>query len=96
MPPGDDVALKDVMGEVTDDGDVKRTAALASPGNASRFVGGTAAGDTLLDGADCGPSPARLKALTVKVYETPGLRPAMRSGDVAVLIGVVAGVDRTV
>ena len=54
---------------------------------AATIVGapGTVAGVTVFDGADAGPVPTALVAVTVKVYAAPLVRPATVMGDAAPL-----------
>ena len=69
-PPGADVAVYEVIGDPPfEAGGVKVTAACALPAAATTSVGGpgTAAGVTLFDGADGGPVPTALVAVTVKL-----------------------------
>ena len=60
-----------------DAGAVQVTAALASPGTATTIVGapGMVAGVTAAEGVDAGLAPVALVAVTVKVYESPFVRP---------------------
>lgn len=70
MPPGDDVAVYDVIGEPPlEAGGVNATFACASPGEAIPIVGapGTAAGVTLLEAPEGGPVPTPFVAVTVNV-----------------------------
>ena len=70
MPPGEDVTVYDVIGDPPlEAGGVKVTLACPSPASARPIVGasGTASGVTLFEGADCGPVPMALVAVTVKV-----------------------------
>jgi hypothetical protein len=70
MPPGDEVAVYDVIAEPpVDAGGVNVTVACAFPAVAVPIVGGpgTAAGVTLFEGVDGGPVPTALVAVTVKV-----------------------------
>ena len=58
-------------------GAVKVTEALASPAEATTFVGapGTVEGVTELDGDDCDEVPIPLVAVTLKVYASPFVSP---------------------
>ena len=57
-------------------GGCQLTYAAESPGVAVTLVGGPQIqGTTALDGADGGPVPAAFVAVTVKVYDTPGVSP---------------------
>ena len=83
MPPGDDVAVYDVIGEPFGEGGVKAIPACVLPAAAKAIVGapGTPAGVTLFDGADAGPAPTALVAETVKVYAVPLARPPTVIGE---------------
>src|SRR5947209_20508256 len=63
-----------------DAGAVNVTVACALPAIAVTPVGapGTVIGVTAFDGADGGPVPTALVAVTVKVYDVPLLRPVTR------------------
>jgi len=68
MPPGEDVTVYDVIGEPPPEtGGVNVTVACEFPAVAVPIVGGpgTAAGVTLFEGADAGPVPTALVAVTV-------------------------------
>jgi len=70
MPPGEAVAVYDVIGEPPlEAGGVNVTVACVFPAVAVPIVGGpgTAAGVTLFVGGDAGPVPTALVAVTVKV-----------------------------
>ena len=70
IPPGEEVTVYDVIGEPPPDaGGVNVTVACVFPAVAGPIVGGpgTAAGVTLFDGADGGPVPTALVAVTVNV-----------------------------
>jgi hypothetical protein len=86
--PGEDVAVYEVIGAPpSEDGGVNTTAACVSPPNARMMAGapGTAPGLTLFEGADEGPVPSELVAVTVKVYAVPLARPATVMGEAAPL-----------
>ena len=72
-------------------GAVQLTVACASPAVAMTLVGapGTVAGVTAADGADAGPVPTTLAAVTVKVYAVPLVSP-VTVAVVVVPFGVVA------
>jgi hypothetical protein len=63
-------------------GGPKLTVAARLPAAAETAVGapGTVPGITLVDGADAGPVPAELVAVTVNVYAVPLVRPPTTSG----------------
>ncbi len=70
IPPGDEVAVYPVIGlPPLSPGAVQLTVADALPRTAVTFVGapGTVAGVTELEGAEGGPVPTVLAAVTVKV-----------------------------
>ena len=50
-----------------------------------------ALGVTLLEGADAGPVPATLSAVTVKVYAWPLVSPFTTMGEAAPLTGATSG-----
>jgi hypothetical protein len=83
IPPGDDVAVYEVMGEPFDEGGVNATPACVLPAAAKAIVGapGTPAGVTLFDGADADPPPTALVAVTVKVYAVPLASPVTVIGE---------------
>ena len=64
-------------------GGAKLTFACALPAVAVPIVGapGTVAGVTEFDGAEAGPGPTALVAVTVKVYAVPLTRPGTVIGD---------------
>ena len=66
-------------------GAVKETETEALPAVVAPIVGapGTVAGVTLFDGADGGPPPTLLVAITSQVTATPFARPVTTIGDVA-------------
>jgi len=69
-PPGDDVAVYDVIGEPPfEAGGVNATVASESPAAAAPITGapGTVAGVTLFEGSDAGPVPVEFVAATVNV-----------------------------
>jgi hypothetical protein len=68
-----------------EDGADHVTVADASPAVADTAVGapGTVAGTTVFDGADAGPGPALLAAVTVNVYAVPLVRPLTVADNVA-------------
>ena len=77
-PPGLEVTVYRVIAlPPLEAGAVKLTVAWALPGVAEAPVGapGTVAGVTEFEGADDGPVPAALVAVTVKVYAVPLVRP---------------------
>jgi len=99
MPPGDDVTVYEVTGEPPfDAGAVNVTAACALPAVAMPIVGapGTVPGVTRFEGAEAGPLPAALVAVTVKMYAVPLARPPTVMGDAAPLAVIPAGDDVTV
>ena len=74
------VAVYEVIGEPPlEAGGAKKTVACAFPAVAATDGGapGTVAGVTLLEGADAGPVPTVLVAVTVKVYAVPLVKPVM-------------------
>ena len=80
------VAVYEVIGEPPlEAGGVNETAACAFPAVAVPIVGapGTVARVTLLEGAEAGPVPAALVAVTVKVYAVPLVNPVTVTGDAA-------------
>ena len=98
MPPGVDVAAYDVIAEPPlEAGGVNVTVACALPAAAVPIVGGpgTAAGVTLLEGADAGPVPAALVAVTVNVYAVPLVSPLTMIGEAAPLVAMPPGEDVT-
>ena len=83
-PPGADVTVYDVIAEPpVDAGGVNVTVACALPAVALPIVGapGTAAGVTLLEGAEAGPVPTAFVAVTVNVYAVPLVRPLTMRGE---------------
>ena len=77
------------MGEPGFAGASQVTYAAVSPGVALTLVGGPQAhGTTAFDGADGKPVPVALVAVTVKVYETPGVSP-LTSVDVLLVVTVM-------
>jgi hypothetical protein len=99
MPPGEDVAVYDVIGEPpVEAGGVNVTVACEFPAVATPIVGGpgTAAGVTLFEGADAGPVPTAFVAMTVKVYAEPLARPFTTRGEEGPLALKLPGEDVTV
>jgi len=98
IAPGEDVAVYDVTGEPFDAAAVNATPACVLPAAAMRFVGapGTPAGVTLFDGADAGPAPTALVAVTVKVYAVPLARPPTVIGEAGPVALMPPGDDVTV
>jgi hypothetical protein len=77
-PPGDEVTVYAVTAlPPFDDGAAQLTVACALPAVAVTPVGapGTVAGATEFDGAEAGPVPTALVAVTVKVYVVPLVSP---------------------
>jgi hypothetical protein len=79
-------------------GAVNVTAAWAFPAVAVPILGapGTPAGVTLFDGADAGPVPTALAAVTVKVYGVPLVSPVTVIGLTVPLAEKLPGLDVTV
>jgi len=98
IPPGEDVAVYDVIGEPLEAGGVNATPACVLPAAATAPVGtpGTPAGVTLFDGADAGPAPTALVAVTMKVYAVPLARPPTVIGEAGPLAVKPPGDDVTV
>jgi hypothetical protein len=83
-PPGDDVAVKPVIGAppVGVVGAVQYTVAWPAPGAALTVVGAAGTIDvTPTDAPEAGPVPTALAAVTVKVYVVPLVRPVTVAED---------------
>src|SRR5688572_30742939 len=88
IPPGEDVTVYEVTGKPPfDAGGANATRACALPASAATAKGapGSVAGVTLLEGADSGPVPTAVVALTVKVYAVPLVSPPTTIGEAAPL-----------
>ena len=98
-PPGFEVTVYDVIAEpLSEVGAVKATEAFPFPGVTVVIVGtpGVVNGVAEPDAAEATPSPARLVALTVKVYAVPRVKPVTVSGDVAPVADSPPGFEVTV
>src|SRR3954464_13067919 len=78
-PPGDEVTAQPAIGlPPVSAGAIQVTVACPFPGTAATPVGapGTLRGVTGAEGAEAGPVPTTLLAVTVSVYAVPWVRPA--------------------
>jgi hypothetical protein len=98
IEPGFEVTVYAVIALPFDAGAVKVIVACAFPPTALTPVGtpGKVAGVIVLDGADTGPVPIALVALTVKVYTVPLVKPVTVIGLAAPVAVIAPGDDVTV